>query len=133
MRRALRLPMGTAARALTRCPAYAANVNAVPRYAKAVASPGQGDALARALLTAADALAGDPGCLIYLVNREAGNRDTIWVTEVWRSQADLDASLRQIAGSEQATAAMSLVQNWETIELEPLGGKGPGAPPPSGG
>jgi quinol monooxygenase YgiN len=107
-------------------------VNAIPRYAKAVAQPGQGDALATALLTAADGLADDPGCLLYLINREAGNPDAIWVTEVWRSQADLDASLRKIAGSEQVAAALALVKSWKTIELESLGGKGPGSAPAPG-
>jgi hypothetical protein len=49
----------------------------------------------------------------------------IWVTEVWRSQADLDASLERIRGSEDVAATMSPVDDWEMIELELLGGKGP--------
>jgi hypothetical protein len=52
----------------------------------------------------------------------------IWVTEVWRSQADLDASLERIRGSEDVAATMSPVDDWEMIELELLGGKGPRAP-----
>jgi hypothetical protein len=43
---------------------------------------------------------------------------------VWRSQHDLDASLERIRGSEDVAAAMALVEDWEMIELEPLGGKG---------
>jgi quinol monooxygenase YgiN len=77
---------------LTRAGRVAA-VPTIARYAKAVAQPGQGTALARHLLTAADGLASDPGCVLYLVNQEKDNADTIWVTEVWRSQSDLDASL----------------------------------------
>jgi len=39
----------------------------------------------------------------------------IWVTEVWRSQADLDASLERIRGSEDVAATMSPVDDWEMI------------------
>jgi hypothetical protein len=47
------------------------------------------------------------------------------VTELWRSQADLDASLERIRGSEGVAAAMALVEDWQMVELELLGGKGP--------
>jgi quinol monooxygenase YgiN len=97
----------------------------VARYGKAVAAEGRGEELARILVAAADAMAGDPGCELYLVSRQADAPDTIWVTELWRSQADLDASLEQVRGSDEAAAAMALVEGWEMIELELLGGKGP--------
>lgn len=102
-------------------------MSTVARYGKAVAKQGRGGELAGHLLAAAGRLASDPGCLLYLVNREKGNADTVWVTELWRSQADLDASLARIRGSEQAATVMTLVKDWQMIELEPLGGKGPGA------
>jgi len=101
-------------------------VTTVARYGKTVAHNGQGGALAGHLLGAAEDLAADPGCLLYLINREKSDPDTIWVTEVWRSQADLDASLRRIRGSDRVAAVMALVRDWQMIELEPLGGKGPG-------
>ena len=75
------------------------------------------------LLAAAAELESDPGCLLYLINRQAGEPDLIWVTELWRSQADLDASLERIRGSEGVSAAMALVEDWQMIELEQLGGK----------
>lgn len=105
----------------------------VSRYGKAVAKEGRGGELAGHLLAAADELAADPGCEIYLVNRQAGEPDTIWVTELWRSQADLDASVRRIRGSDRVAAVMALVESWEMVELEPLGGKGPAAPGPGTG
>jgi hypothetical protein len=37
----------------------------------------------------------------------------------------LDASLERIRGSESVAAAMALVEDWEMVELELLGGKGP--------
>ena len=75
------------------------------------------------LLAAAAELEDDPGCLLYLINRQADEPDVIWVTELWRDQAALDASLERIRGSEGVTAAMALVDDWQMIELEQLGGK----------
>jgi quinol monooxygenase YgiN len=98
-------------------------VGRVARYGKAIAREGSGEELARLLLAAADALADDTGCVLYLVNRQANAPDIVWVTEVWRSQADLDASIVNI-NSADVTAAMALVEDWEMIELDLLGGKG---------
>jgi quinol monooxygenase YgiN len=60
----------------------------VARYGKAVAREGRGEALAELLLAAAADLEGDPGCELYVVNRQVGEPDVIWVTELWRSQDD---------------------------------------------
>ena len=97
----------------------------VARYGKAIAREGRGGELADLLLAAADGLAGDPGCELYLVNRQVGAPDVVWVTELWRSQADLDASLESLRGSDDVAAVMALVTDWELVELELLGGKGP--------
>ncbi|MGZ4132684.1 MAG: putative quinol monooxygenase [Actinomycetota bacterium] len=97
----------------------------VARYGRAVAREGRGEELAAVLLQAAGALQEDPGCELYLVHREAGAPDTIWVTELWRSQRDLDAALARIRGSEGAAAAMTLATSWDMVELDLLGGKGP--------
>ena len=99
----------------------------VARYGTSTAHPGRGEELARHLLAAAEELQRDPGCELYLVNRQRDAPDTIWITELWRSQADLDASLERIRGSEGVAAAMALVDDWQMIELDPLGGKGPSA------
>ncbi len=97
----------------------------VARYGKAVAREGRGGELAELLLAAADELDGDPGCELYLINRQAGEPDIVWVTELWKSQGALDASLEQVRGSDDVTTVMALVEDWEMIELELLGGKGP--------
>jgi quinol monooxygenase YgiN/mannose-6-phosphate isomerase-like protein (cupin superfamily) len=101
----------------------------VARYGKMVAREGQGQRAAELLLAAADELRSDPGCDLYLINREAGNPDVIWVTELWRSQEDLDAVIEKIRGSEQVAAVMELMAEGEMVELELLGGKGAAAPP----
>ena len=97
----------------------------VARYGKSVAQPGKGEELAARLLAAAAELEGDPGCELYLVNRQVGEPDVIWITEQWRSQADLDASIESIRGSDDVQAVMALVADWQMIELDLLGGKGP--------
>jgi hypothetical protein len=48
----------------------------------------------------------------------------VWVTELWRSQAELDASIAKIGGSADVAAVMAMVDDWEMIELDLLGGKG---------
>jgi quinol monooxygenase YgiN len=95
----------------------------IARYGKLTAKQGAGEELAELLLKAADALAADPGCIVYLVNRQSDQPNTIWVTELWRSQAHLDAALQQISGSADVAAAMALVEKAEIVELDLLGGK----------
>jgi quinol monooxygenase YgiN len=96
----------------------------VARYAKLTALDGRGSDLADLLLAAAGDLEAEPGCELYLVNRQADAPDVIWVTELWRTQADLETVLEQIKGSPDVAAAMGLVQAAEMIALDPLGGKG---------
>ncbi|MGH3434866.1 MAG: putative quinol monooxygenase [Sciscionella sp.] len=96
----------------------------VARYAKFVANEGRGKELAALLLAAADGLACDEGCELYLVNRQTDAPDVVWVTELWRSQHDLDATLQQISGSSDVAAVQALVTSTEMIRLELLGGKG---------
>jgi quinol monooxygenase YgiN len=102
-------------------------VSQVARYGKATAKPGKGADLAEILLAAAAGLEDDPGCELYLINRQADQPDVIWVTELWRSQGDLDASLERIRGSSGVAQALALVDDWQMIELDLLGGKGAGA------
>jgi hypothetical protein len=70
------------------------------------------------LLVGAGALADDPGCELYLINRQKSAPDIVWVTELWRSQADLDASIAKIGGTADVAAVMALVDDWEMIELD---------------
>ena len=96
----------------------------VARYGKATAKDSKGGELAEILLAAAAELEDYPGCELYLINRQADCPDVIWVTELWRSQADLDASLERIRGSSGVAQAMALVDDWQMVELDLLGGKG---------
>jgi quinol monooxygenase YgiN len=99
----------------------------VARYGKATAKQGKGAQLAEILLAAAAELEDDPGCELYLINRQSDRPDVVWVTELWRSQADLDASIERIRGSSGVAEAMALVEDWKMVELDLLGGKGAAA------
>jgi len=96
----------------------------IARYGKVTAKEGKAEELAERLLAAAAELEEDPGCELYLINRQADAPETIWVTELWRSQADLDAAVAKIRGSENVAATMALADSFEMVELDLLGGKG---------
>lgn len=101
-------------------------MRAVGRYAKAVAKPGMGDELAQKLLDVAEALKEAPGCQLYVVNRSADDPDVVWVTELWRSQEQLDAALDAPQARERIPEVLELVRDggFERVDLEPLGGAG---------
>jgi quinol monooxygenase YgiN/mannose-6-phosphate isomerase-like protein (cupin superfamily) len=98
----------------------------VGRYARCTANPGQGDALAEKLLGVAEALQAVPGCELYVINRAADDPETIWVTEIWRSQEELDASLETEEAKASIPDVLALVQegSFERVDVVPLGGVG---------
>src|SRR5258708_1218477 len=57
---------------------------------KMVAAAGKREELISLLLKGTDAM---PGCLSYVIARDAADDDGIWVTEVWDDKASHDASL----------------------------------------
>jgi quinol monooxygenase YgiN len=71
----------------------ALEMSRVGRYVKLKAREGQGDVLVEHMLGVAQLLADVPGCELYVINTSAADTDTVWVYEVWSSQAELDASL----------------------------------------
>ncbi|MDQ3345656.1 MAG: antibiotic biosynthesis monooxygenase [Chloroflexota bacterium] len=59
-----------------------------------LATPGQRDALVTHMLEAARLMQDAPGCELYLVSTsETDDDDAVWITEIWRTEADHDASL----------------------------------------
>jgi quinol monooxygenase YgiN len=57
------------------------------------ATPGNRDAVVSILLSGVDGLRA-LGCLAYVVSHSDTDPDTIWVTEIWRSQQEHDDSLK---------------------------------------
>jgi quinol monooxygenase YgiN len=93
-------------------------------YGKVLAKPGQRDAIVDLLLEASRLLTPLPGCLMYIVNTEPAEPDAVWVTEIWRSEADHDASLKMESVLAVIGKSKPLVAGFEGIRLIPVGGKG---------
>jgi quinol monooxygenase YgiN len=94
-------------------------------YVKFTARPGQRDALVEHLLRAAAGVSQVAGCQLYLINTSPTEAESVWVTEVWRSQQEHDASLT-IQGAQEAISQVLplLAGSPEKIDLLPVGGKG---------
>ena len=89
------------------------------------AHPEQGEALAGLLLQAADALASNPDCELYLISRAAEDPELVWVTEVWASRDAHAASLEHERIRGLVAQARPLIADLgQRYELKPLGGKG---------
>ena len=86
------------------------------------AAGGERDALISIL---SEGLRDMPGCLSYIVARDPGDADVIWVTEAWDSQASHQASLSLPSVQAAITRGKPLIAGFEErIETEPVGGEG---------
>lgn len=66
-----------------------------------------------------------PGCLSYVVAKDAEDPAAIWVTEAWRSKADHTASLELDSVKAAIAKARPLITGFDVIATtEPVGGKG---------
>jgi len=94
-------------------------------YVKFTVRPGQRDALVEHLLRAAAGVRSVAGCEVYLINTSPTEPESVWVTEVWRSQQEHDASLT-IEGAQEAIKQVLplLAGSPEKIDVLPVGGKG---------
>ncbi len=94
-------------------------------FGKMRSHPGRRDALIAHLLHAADLLRDLDGCYLYIVSSALDDLDGVWVTEMWRSQADHQASLTHQAFRDLIAVARPLIAEMpERFEFTPLGGKG---------
>ena len=70
-----------------------------------------------------------PGCLSYVVAKDATDENTIWVTEVWNSMASHDSSLSLPAVKNALLRSKAMVSNFERIAVtSPVWGTGLQAP-----
>lgn len=66
-----------------------------------------------------------PGCLSYIVAEDPEDEDAMWVTEVWRSEADHRASLALPSVQEAIRQGRPLIAAFDRrIETRPVGGHG---------
>src|SRR5262245_41582647 len=89
---------------------------------KIKANSAQRDTLVAILVDASAAL---PGCLSYVVAKDANDPDAMWVTEVWDSPASHHASLTVPAVRQAIAKAGPLIAGFEKrFETKPAGGHG---------
>jgi quinol monooxygenase YgiN len=82
--------------------------------AKITLLPGRRDEMIEILKGSAAAM---PGCLSYIVAKDAADENTIWVTEVWDSMASHDASLSLPAVKNAIPRGKAIVANFERIAV----------------
>ena len=90
-----------------------------------MAHPGQRDALAQILLNAANVVSALPGCEIYFVSIDEKDPNAIYVTEVWKAEADHKASLQMPEVRALIEKGRPMVAGFgDSTRLVPLGGHG---------
>lgn len=86
------------------------------------ATPGSRDALIAILLEGTTAM---PGCLNYVVARDAEDPDGIWISEVWESEAHHKGSLALPEVKAAIAKARPLIADFSTrVVTAPVGGVG---------
>ncbi|WP_421737916.1 putative quinol monooxygenase [Caulobacter sp.] len=66
-----------------------------------------------------------PGCLSYIVAKDAANADAIWITEVWTDAASHAGSLKLPAVQAAITKARPIIAGFgQRFETVPVGGVG---------
>jgi quinol monooxygenase YgiN len=66
-----------------------------------------------------------PGCLSYVIAQDAADENGIWVTEVWDSKEDHDASLSSPAVKAAIAAARPMITGFSNQQITtPVGGYG---------
>jgi len=89
---------------------------------KMTAGPGQRDALIAILL---EGVSGMPGCLSYVVAKDPGDANAIWITEVWESEESHKASLSLPSVKQAITRGRPLIAAFgDSTVTEPVGGHG---------
>jgi quinol monooxygenase YgiN len=89
---------------------------------KMIAVPGKRDELIAILL---EGVAAMPGCLSYIVAKDPGNDDAIWITEAWDSQDSHQASLSQPSVKAAIAKGRPLIASFsDHVVTIPVGGHG---------
>ena len=86
------------------------------------ATPGQREALIAILLEGTTKM---PGCLSYIIAKDATEADAIWITEVWDTEASHKASLTLPAVQAVIGKARPLIAGFsDRVVTIPIGGAG---------
>lgn len=88
--------------------------------------PGQRDAVAKILLSGAGKQGEMRGCELYVVHASTTDSNELWVTEIWRSKEDHEASLKNPDVRALIETGRPMIANIVPTITTPLGGKGLG-------
>jgi len=93
---------------------------------KMIAAPGKRDELISILL---EGVATMPGCLSYIVAKDTGDANAIWITEAWDSKASHEASLSLASVKDAIAKGRPLIAGFsDRVVTTPVGGTGLPAP-----
>ena len=91
---------------------------------KMLANEGKRDELIAILL---DGTRDMPGCLSYVISRDLSDENALWVTEVWESKEDHEASLSLESVQQAIASGRPMIAGFgERFETAPVGGHGIG-------
>ena len=94
------------------------------QYTQFIAQDGKGDALIEVLMKSNHIISKSDGCRSFVINKEAGNSDSIWLTELWENSEQQVISRSLDGAKELATETdLLLAQPPRQIILEPIAGK----------
>ncbi len=94
---------------------------------KILCTPGARNRVSEALLAGVQSM---PGCQSYVVALDPTDEDAIWVTEVWDSETDHQASLSLPTVQAAIAEARPFIRGFgERFVTTPIGGHGLAAPP----
>jgi quinol monooxygenase YgiN len=72
-----------------------------------------------------EAVSNMPGCLSYIVAKDAAHADAIWISEVWDSKASHDASLSLPSVKSAIAKNLPMIVGFgDSIVTTPVGGHG---------
>lgn len=93
-------------------------------HGKLMAKPGHRDELAAILIQASKLVSAAKGANLYVVSKEETEPNAVYVTEIWDSKEDHDASLNMEGVRELIMKAMPILNGLPAKgqELEILGG-----------
>jgi quinol monooxygenase YgiN len=89
---------------------------------KMTAAAGQRDALIAILLEGTTNM---PGCLSYVIAKDAADESAVWITEVWDSVASHDASLALPSVKKAIASGRPMIAGFSNrVVTTPVGGHG---------
>lgn len=90
------------------------------------AKEGKADELVSILLQASESVSSAKGCHLYIVSKDSQDENTIWITEVWDTKEDHDASLQNEEVRKLISKGMPLIDGQPEggSEFKVMGGAG---------